>query len=516
MTVVISAPVGPTVASGSGGGASPDSGGGSLPGGARFFESPRWRTLITDMPCAANSFSQATIIFLDRRMFSRSASYVLDGPATFSGSVASDDPKVNRIYDGDGKDDPAVAEGTRLLYCFRQEDPTGLIPWSIRFSGPILQLTDRTDSDRPVTDILAYDPWQYLYSIPVVTATGETLGPNGLNFIDTRGSDIAATLLFNALLNLPDMLNLIDAGTVFWGGTIEDTAKISNWHIDQGRTLGEAWDDLVATQSMDIMLTPIYDPINRPGICVELSIFAQAGNNRFNAVFGWDKFTGSLTELTRLKDGTSRANTQDWHAGQGGPSVGTLTDATAVAKYGAYWRTQFVTSNPIKTSVALIAQQQLQLEKNGRETLTLRPAPERGPFPFTEWYLGDCIFPYASTRFRQAVDSSVGAIVMSNIAAAGAGYAEGDTGTVSGGGANAGYVIDAVGGGGAVQVYRIVSIGSGYTTAEGVSTSTGGTQPGAGAGLTLNIGTGQRVYGFAVDISDEGVETITPALVSPS
>lgn len=455
-------------------------------------------------------------MLLDRRMFNRTAAFTLNGTSTFNGTVASDDPRVSRVYEGDGKGDPAVAEGTRLLYCFRQEDPTGLIPWTIRFAGPILDVVDRTDSDQPFTDVIAYDPWQYLYSIPVVDSAGQQLGADGLLFIEQRSSFIATELLFNALLTVPDILNLIDAGTIFWGGTIEDTATITNWQIAQGTSIGQAWDDLVATQSLDIVLTPVYDPVNRPGICSELSIFSQAGHNRFNAVFGWDCFSHSLTEVTREQDGKTRANTQDWYAGQGGPPVGTLTDAEAVAKYGAYWRQQFRTDNPIKSSVALMAQQQLQLEKNGRETISLQPAPERGPFPFTEWYLGDCVFPYATTKLRKAIDSSVGAIVMSNISSAGAAYAEGDTGIVLTGDANATYQVDSVNGSGGVVTYRIISIGSNYPTAEAVPTITGGDQPGVGAGLELNIGTGQRIYALAVDIDDNSVETVTPALTAQS
>lgn len=507
-----SAPVGPVTpagAGGGGGGSTPPAagGGGTTPSGARFFRSPLWRTLITDL-------DSVTITLLDRRMFNRSAAFTLNGVSTFSGSVASDDPRVSRVYDGDGKGDPAVAEGTRLLYCFRQEDPTGLIPWTIRFAGPVLNVVDRSDSDRPVTDIIAYDPWQYLYSIPVLDASGLPLGADGAIFPQTRGSFIAAEILYRAILGVPDMLNLIDLGTIFWGGTIEDTATISNWQISQGTSVGQAWDDLVATGSLDIVLTPIYDPVNRPGVCSELSIFSQAGHNRFNAVFGWDTFTHSLTELTREQDGKSRANVENWYAGTGGIQVNVDTDPdpVSVAKYGAYWQQTFRTDNPVKSSVALMARAQLQLEKNGRETITLQPAPERGPFPFTEWYLGDCVFPYATAKFRKAIDSSVGAVVMSNIAAAGTGWSEGDTGVVDGGDGNAAFQVDSVDGSGGVVTYRVLSIGSGYTTAEGVTTT--GDGPSAGTGFTLNIGTGQRIYALAVEIDDNSVETVTPALTS--
>lgn len=83
-----------------------------------------------------------------------------------------------------------------------------------------------------------------------------------------------------------------------------------------------------------------------------------------------------------------------------------------------------------------------------------------------------------------------GPIVTSSLANGGAGYVIGDTGTldVQDVGAPAAYVVDTVGGGGTVLTYHLTAVGAAYSTAENpVTTVAGGSQPGIGTGLTLNI-----------------------------
>lgn len=379
--------------------------------GARFYTSPLHRTIITDL-------STNTIRWLDRYTFGRSAAYTLNVGATFSGSVHSDEPRISIPYNGDGFNLPALAEGVRLLYDFRQEDPTGLVPWTCRFAGIILNVTDRTDADNPISDYVAHDPWRYLYAVPVVGDDGSRLTTDGTIIGPEAGSIIAANMLANALNGTGDtlqMLNLIDAGpdyggTSFWSGTIETSPSIANWPVKQGTSIGQAWTDLTSTGTMDIVLTPIYDPINRPGYCAELSIYSidgtasnGAGSTRYDAVFGWDTVNRSLLRLERQIDGTQRANELVVYAGVGGIPGSVLEDATSIDTYGQYWSQQFQPQNQIKTNVGLLAQQQLLMRKNGLRTYTIQPAPERGPLPFTGWYLGDRVFPFATDRFREAI-----------------------------------------------------------------------------------------------------------------
>lgn len=85
------------------------------------------------------------------------------------------------------------------------------------------------------------------------------------------------------------------------------------------------------------------------------------------------------------------------------------------------------------------------------------------------------------------VDSLSGFIETASVTAGGSGYAAGDTGTITTGNGNATYLVQTVGGGGAVTLLEITNAGSGYTVSAGNATATGGTQPGSGTGLTVDI-----------------------------
>ena len=69
----------------------------------------------------------------------------------------------------------------------------------------------------------------------------------------------------------------------------------------------------------------------------------------------------------------------------------------------------------------------------------------------------------------------------------GTGYAPNDTGTVSGGNLDATYIVNTVDGFGGVTGMHITAPGTNYLTTSDIATATGGGQPGAGVGLTLNI-----------------------------
>lgn len=86
-----------------------------------------------------------------------------------------------------------------------------------------------------------------------------------------------------------------------------------------------------------------------------------------------------------------------------------------------------------------------------------------------------------------ATFNTVGSILTSSLANGGADYGANDTGVVSGGDTGAKYKIDTVDGGGAVLTYHLTTTGIGHTVGNGVATTTGGLQPGAGTGFTIDV-----------------------------
>jgi hypothetical protein len=378
------------------------------PPAAVHFQSPFWRFVVLDLA------TFEILSFLDQFATNRTATYTLNQAAVATGRVPSDNPEVNLPWPTDF-DDPFVAEGVRVLYGFRREGTDDDPPvWVPRFAGLIMQLEDTAESDVAYTDFTAYDPWQYLLSRPVCNADGSLVGPNGISFTATHANVIALELLLNTINNQGDVL--IDAG-VAWGGTSFYTGTIESCdqidiNFPQGTSVGDAWQQLTALDVCDIVLTPIYDPINRPRYLVEFNIYTQVGSPKDDAIFAWDRPSQSLVGITRLiEGGTQRANAVKYFAGQGGSATGGQTialkeDAASIIKFGEYWRQQFFPNQTVAAAVEALAEAQLALSEAGRVTVTISPAPERSPQPFLDYYLGDRVPVYASSRFRAPIPAA--------------------------------------------------------------------------------------------------------------
>jgi hypothetical protein len=355
--------------------------------GRRFGRSPSWKYWVTDR-------NGAGVTFLDRLATNRTVTRILDEPAIATGNVPSDEPEVNIPYQLLTAP-PFVHHNSRLLYCFRREG--GTPPWVCRFGGIFMQLEDE-GTDAPVSHFTAYDPWQYLYSRPVVTTGGVLPGQDGIEYT-APGNEIALELIENTIVAHGTVHLDIGQVTSDFEGTIETTPTI-NVVVEQGMSVGEALKMLCDTGTMDIVIDPVYDPEDRPGIVGVLSIYEQAGATRHNAVFAWDKPGRSLVNLSRLIDGTQLANKVQFFAGQGGPAVPVQTSSDSISRYGQYWAQQFFPGKNIPALVELLALAQLRQRQAGNRTVSFAAAPERSPIPFQEFDIGDYVPVWASRRFR--------------------------------------------------------------------------------------------------------------------
>jgi hypothetical protein len=360
-----------------------------------------WRTLIVQ------ATTGRTLACLDGRATDRSNLYVLNGPASATGQVAADDPMVNIGFPN--ADDPAVlANNRRMLFQLQREqgaDP----PWQPRFGG-IVTVMDDQGADAPTTRYTAHDPWQYLMSRPVRNpSTGALVADNGLTFnAGTLASDIAHDLLeITDTLDGDTHIDFSDTGLIEASAPLDEPIT-----FDVGISVGEAWQQLCDTGSIDIHLDPIYDPDARPTKCVELRIVAQTtgqstGTVRFNAVMGWDIAGNSVMEISRLIDGTRLANSVQFYPGQGSFTVPLQTDAGSIAAYGTYWAQQtFPEAGNKRVLIALAALAQVVLRRNGAKNISFSPAPERTLIPLRDYALGDYVPIWASRNFRDplAVD----------------------------------------------------------------------------------------------------------------
>lgn len=376
-----------------------------------------WRFIVTNL-------AGETLTLLDRQAYGKQVVAKLNGPWSSTGRVLSESPEINILspnpYVPSLPQQPFLNEGSRLLYGFRREgrlDSTDDI-WKCRFGGIILSTVDDSQSNPATTEYTAYDPWQYLYSLPIVNpVTFEYPPADGLLLAARPGSTMALRALYAAFQSFDDfgvahidMPTTFDGfvlgGTGFWGGEVEVTETIGPFRIEQGKSVGEFWDDLVATGTMDIVLRPVYDPINRPGVTSEISIYSRAGVFRPGAVMAWDKPGRSLVGVNRLVDGTQRANIVRFSRGQGGP-VDVLVDDPD--SQNTYWDYQIQQWFPDKASVGQvvgIGEAQLEDRKDGQQTITVSPASERSASPLLEYEPGDGVPVYSSSAMREALSGA--------------------------------------------------------------------------------------------------------------
>jgi hypothetical protein len=413
---------------------------------ARFYKSPTWKHIVTRR-------DSTVVTDLTRLASNRRVRLELGGPAFLEGLVPSDDFRVwfptddqvtRAEFDPFYLDNPAdfarLSEGMRLMYSFRRDgEGEGGAPWSIRHAGPVLELEDDADPDRRLSRFTTWDPWAYLYQLPLRNADPDLITPDptinpvakemGTVFpAGTTGDEIVTELLRRTIEE--DGLTYIDAGTAFGGtadyaGTIETTPTfIDPTVFPRGMMLGQAWEQMVDTGTLDIVLTPIYDPLNRPGYCAELNIYASAGGNPGDAFssgfpnFRWDRTGRALVRINRRQDGRERANriralvggtgaqAAPWtgHLGElegAGDPEATWNDNVSSERFGRSWSEQTFTRQTRGETVGYLALDELYRRRAGQRTWRLSPTPEFSPRPFQDYMPGSFIGFYHSHNLRE-------------------------------------------------------------------------------------------------------------------
>lgn len=282
---------------------------------SRFYRGYEWAELVTDL-------DGISVTGLTKLAGSRTVTFSLNKPASASGRVPSDDPRVNLEYIEPGLDAPFLSFNDRLLYMFRREDQGGSNPtWVCRFAGMVMQIEDTASADQPYSAYTAFDPWQYLFARPLMNGTS-LIGSDGISWSNTPGNRIAWRIMENTIsVHGPVHITIPDD---------EDDWEVTeaiDIKFQQGLSVGAALQQLCATNTLDIIMAPVYDPTNSPGICVEMSVYVVAGETRDGAVFSWDT-ARTVQGISSLLDGNLMANTVQFFAGQGGPAVDHLATST--------------------------------------------------------------------------------------------------------------------------------------------------------------------------------------------
>lgn len=377
-----------------------------------FFVGYPWRWIVTDLDSVTTTFAEGLLT-------NRQIALILDDASVIDADVWPDDFRINGLWT-DGY--PRLAQTNRLVYCLRRDNPSragGLPPWTCRAAGIVMSPDDQGNPDVPLTHFTAYDSWRYADARPAMASDGSLPDEaNGFQFLPPAfpsGDLIALTMLLNTIINEGTIH--VDAGTLwggtsFYSGTLETTDAV-NFTVQRGDSVGDVWRNLCAIGNMDIVLTPIYDPVNRPGYTHELNIYNLAGGDRHDAVFGWDRMNHAVGKISRMHDGTPGEffNKVQYYSGFGGfpvPASGPLVNTASVADFGSWWTLQFfpgqTDKDPTGAATLALAKQALVLAKQGKRTVTMDPIPERAPILFLKYGIADRVPIYASNRLRVTID----------------------------------------------------------------------------------------------------------------
>jgi hypothetical protein len=166
--------------------------------------------------------------------------------------------------------------------------------------------------------------------------------------------------------------------------------------------VGDVWSQLEQMGAIDIVLDPVHDPANWPGVMSVVNFEPEHGSVRPEAIFSWDLSPRSLPEIGRMEDGTKRANTIQPFTDDVEPGDQAI-DADSIAKYGEYWEQRVWTGVPDTDAVNAFAIEDLLFRKHGQTTLSATPAAARAAQPVQDYDIGDRAPFYASKALRKPI-----------------------------------------------------------------------------------------------------------------
>lgn len=320
----------------------------------------------------------------------------LNRPTEFSFTVPGDDPRVNRIHDGDNL--PVLKPGARIIKAYRMEGTQ----WVIRFAG---FLWDRNpverDASSSVIDIActAYDPMQRLMARLCRNSTGSFAST--VTFTSTSGAQIAKTLVDRTIQYADAFVNDLGIATT---GTFGNTT-VQTVSYDQA-FVAQAIIDLCDTQTMDV----IFQPVDRQnGIVAVMGAIAQRGHDRPSVIFGYDAFPHSALGWNQTETMDVFANDITLYSAQTVTGKKELsshrTDNTSRNSFGVYEDAQVVTESS-QVFLDALADAEILLRKRPRNLVAFKPIPEKSPSPFGDWFLGDTVQVQASNNTGAAISGT--------------------------------------------------------------------------------------------------------------
>lgn len=353
-----------------------------------FQIAPDYRFVLCD-PLGAYLSVISRISLTKRLRFRRNAF------ETVTFTVPAADPQV-RILHTDGE--PFLSCSNRVLKVYRKESGR----WIIRFTGPVEQVEQDGDANGLYAHVTAFGPGRILHQRLVRNAAGGIVNTTGnpISFTSVAGNTIAKTLV--------DRANTVAATGITTDpglGAAFETTAVQTKEFEEGTMVGEAHEELTDTDTMDIW----YQPLDRQdGILAAMRVETEQGENKPNAVFAYGMGNHSIAQFRRLRDGSQIANNVYAYADR--PARGstwgqskTAVDSASQTKYRLRESLRFYSDKYTSEQLQALANFEQSLRRNPRETVSIVPAIERAPTPFTDYFVGDFIQVYADELLLQSM-----------------------------------------------------------------------------------------------------------------
>lgn len=314
---------------------------------------------------------------------------------TVTFTVPADDPQV-RILHTDGE--AFLSCSNRVLKVYRKESGR----WTIRFTGPVEQVEQDGDANGLYAHVTAFGPGRILHQRLVRNAAGGVVNTTGnpISFTSVAGNTVAKTLV--------DRANTVAATGITTDpglGAAFETTTVQTKEFEEGTMVGEAHEELTDTDTMDIW----YQPLDRQdGILAAMHVETEQGENKPNAVFAYGMGNHSISEFRRLRDGSQIANNVYAYSdrparGQTWGQSKTAVDSASQTKYRLRESLRFYSDKYTAETLQALANFEKSLRRNPRETVSIVPAIERAPTPFTDYFIGDFIQVYADELLLQSM-----------------------------------------------------------------------------------------------------------------
>ncbi len=347
---------------------------------------PKWRIVLCDI--LGRELQVISSIANQKRL-----AFKLKRPWAFTFQADASDPRVAGLH-SDGL--PYLRKLRRTVKVFRLEDGV-YVP---RFTGVVWQ-TSMVAEDNATVAVSCFDVMKRLDRRRVLDQDGY----DGLVHLGAGGIKATDTALVDGIQQAKALIDRTNS--------MEGPVGIST-DTGLGAVFEDAPDRAVRWERQKVAPALIqiadsyngfdfrFNPVDRDdGILAVAEMRAKIGEYRPEVHLAWDMAPHTSGSVSRMDDGETVAN-DIWAVGGGESATGRMVanreSLASQSAIGVYVDVSSYSSIIVQSLLDDVAQEELNFRAYGKETVSSKPIPGKGPFPWDDFDLGDVFQVSASER----------------------------------------------------------------------------------------------------------------------